>query len=82
MPSSVIYWLNNTGIAEGHPSLLTFYDSKGHPVGDDDTNTSWVDEDPDITRVDKDTGEDPQDKYDATYVDIRNYGQQDDQEDP
>ena len=40
-----------------------------------------MDKDPDIEGMDKDTEEDPQEKYDATYIDIRQYGQQDDQED-
>ena len=82
MPSAVIDWVNYTGISEGYPSLLIFYDSKGHPIGDDDTNISGVDEAPDIKLVDKNTYEDPQDEYDTTDVDIRKYSQQDDQGDP
>ena len=70
MPSSVIYWLHQIVLAEGHPSLITFYYCKVNPVGDDDTNVAGVYEAPDITVVYEDTDEDPQDDYYTTYVDI------------
>ena len=34
MPQEVIDRINKLGEAEGHPSLLTFYDRHGNPVGD------------------------------------------------
>ena len=34
MPQEVIDCVNNLGEADGQPSLLTFYDRHGNPVGD------------------------------------------------
>ena len=34
MPQEVIYHVNKIGEADGHPSLLTFYDLHGNAVGD------------------------------------------------
>ena len=34
MPQEVIHCVNKLGEADGHPSLLTFYDRQGNPVGD------------------------------------------------
>ena len=53
--SAIIYWVNQIGLSEGHPYLLTFYDRKGNPIIDDDTNTVGVDEYPDIRGVDQET---------------------------
>ena len=34
MPQEVIDRVNKLGEADGHPSLLNFYDRHGNPVGD------------------------------------------------
>ena len=65
MPQEFIDRINKLGEAEGHPSLLTFYDRHGNPVGDtQDPNanltatpeeeTEEEDPVPDITGVDQD----------------------------
>ena len=41
-----------------------------------------MDEATEITGLEKDTDEEPQDEYNNTDVKIRKYGQQNDQEDP
>ena len=40
MSSVVIDWVNQIGLAEGSPSLLTFYDLKSDTVGDCDNMVS------------------------------------------
>ena len=49
--SAFIDIVNQIGIYEVHPSLLIFYDRKGNPVGDGDTNISQADEATEITRL-------------------------------
>ena len=75
-----IYRVNKIDLAEGQISLLLFYYCKGNTIeDDDDSNIAGVLESPDITRVDKDTDEDPQYQYDTTYVDIQQDEHQDEQ---
>ena len=52
MPPAVIYRMNQIGIAEGPPSLLTFYDHKVKSIGYDDINIAGLDEAAYITRFD------------------------------
>ena len=61
LPETFIYPVNKIGLAEGQISLLLFYYCKGNTIEDDyDSNIAGVLESPDITRVDKDTDDDPQ----------------------
>ena len=71
MPQEVIDRVNNLGEADGQPSILTFYDRHGKPVGNTknpnadltDTPEEETEEDdpvPEITRVDQDH---PDDKH-------------------
>ena len=56
MPSAVIGRVNQIGFSEGQPSLLTFYDQKGNPVGYDN-KISGVEKSSEITGVDEETDE-------------------------
>ena len=77
IPYSVVNKVNHIELSEGKPFLLTFYYRKGNPVVDDDTNIAVVDEEPEITGVYEDTdeqdkycikNEEPQYRYDTTYI--------------
>ena len=69
MPSAVIDRVNQIGLSEGNLSLLTFYDHNDNPIGEDNTKIARVDKVPEVTRLDKETDEEPQDKYDSRYID-------------
>ena len=71
MPSAAINQVNQTELAEAQCYLLIFYDCKDNHVWDDDTNIAGVDKAPEITVVDEEINEDPQDKYENTDVDIK-----------
>ena len=59
MPHDVIARVNNIGKSQGQPSLLTFQDRHGNPIGEDDPDFSTPDE---ITGVpDTDINDPPMD---------------------
>ena len=71
MPQEFIDCVNNLGESDGHPSLLTFYERHGNPVGDTnnpnadltDAPEEETEEDepvPEITGVDQEPPDDEQ----------------------